>query len=158
MTPGEIKTIKQAKKTFLYQNDTKWVKKGSANFDVAMGAYDGAETCDLIGLFLLYEMKEIKAAIGLYRDDGLAVIEGTPREIEKVKQRIAQIFNKHGLKISIMANSSQVDFLDVTLNLENGTFRPFIKPGDKTLYVHSKSNHPPTIIKNIPCRRGIYSK
>ena len=49
-----------------------------------------------------------------------------------------------------MANSTQVDFLDVTLNLENCTFRPFIKPGDKPLYVHSKSNHPPSIIKNIP--------
>ena len=40
--------------------------------------------------------------------------------------------------------------LDVNLNLENGTFSPYIKPGDTPQYVHSKSNHPPSILKNIP--------
>ena len=49
-----------------------------------------------------------------------------------------------------MANSKTVQFLDITLDLENGTYKPFIKPGDKPIYVHSKSNHPPAIIKNIP--------
>ena len=39
---------------------------------------------------------------------------------------------------------------DVTLNLDTGVFKPFIKPGDKPLYVNSDSNHPPCVIKNIP--------
>ena len=43
-----------------------------------------------------------------------------------------------------------VDFLDVTLNLNDGTFKPFIKPNDFPLYVNSNSNHPPSILKNIP--------
>ena len=30
-----------------------WVKKGERNFDVSMGAYDGAEVCELIGSFML---------------------------------------------------------------------------------------------------------
>ena len=38
----------------------------------------------------------------------------------------------------------------MTLDLKNEVFKPYIKPGDKPLYVHSKSNHPPSIIKNIP--------
>ena len=41
-------------------------------------------------------------------------------------------------------------FLDVQLDLEKGTFKPFAKPNDKLNYVNSQSNHPPGIIKNIP--------
>ena len=43
-----------------------------------------------------------------------------------------------------------VNFLDVTLNLADGTYRPYRKPNDTPVYVHSQSNHPPTIIKQIP--------
>ena len=39
-----------------------------------MGAYDGAEVCELVGIFILYKLstKYKKNNIGLYRDDGLA--------------------------------------------------------------------------------------
>ena len=42
-----------------------------------MGAYDGAENSELIGTYLLNILlnKYSKNNIGLYRDDGLAVIE-----------------------------------------------------------------------------------
>ena len=43
-----------------------------------------------------------------------------------------------------------MDFLDVTLDLERGIYKPYRKPGDKPLYVNAWSNHPPKIIKNIP--------
>ena len=44
-------------------------------FDVAMGAYDGAEVWELAGTFLLEKISEIcnEVDIGLHRDDGLAV-------------------------------------------------------------------------------------
>ena len=40
-----------------------------------MGAYDGAEVCELVASFLLYalSLKYDKTNIGLYRDDGLVV-------------------------------------------------------------------------------------
>ena len=41
-------------------------------------------------------------------------------------------------------------FLDVTFNLSNGTHCPYKKPNDKPLYINTKSNHPPTIIKHLP--------
>ena len=31
-----------------------------------------------------------------------------------------------------------------------GLHRPFIKPNTKPLYVHAKSNHPKSILENIP--------
>ena len=43
-----------------------------------------------------------------------------------------------------------VDYLDVTLDLMTGLHRPFIKPNTKPLYVHAKSNHPKSILENIP--------
>jgi hypothetical protein len=43
-----------------------------------------------------------------------------------------------------------VDFLDVILDLENGTYRPYTKPNNIPLYVHTLSNHPPSVTKNIP--------
>ena len=48
------------------------------------------------------------------------------------------------------ANKNIVRFLDVELNLEEGTFKPYIKPNHVPLYVHKNSNHPPSITKNIP--------
>ena len=40
-----------------------------------MGSYDGAEVCELIGLFILNTLQDrFGKDVGLYRDDGLAVI------------------------------------------------------------------------------------
>ena len=44
--------IFQAKKSVIYHKNEPWKKKGVSHFDVTMGSYDGAETCDLIGLYL----------------------------------------------------------------------------------------------------------
>ena len=55
-----------------------------------------------------------------------------------------------GLKITSLANRKVVEILDVKLDLENESYGPFFKPGDKPIYVNSKSNHPPAILKNIP--------
>ena len=54
-----------------------WVKQGNTNFDVTMGSFDGAEVCELVGLFVLEKIKSTLNSpnIGLYRDDGLAVFE-----------------------------------------------------------------------------------
>ena len=40
-----------------------------------------------------------------------------------------------------------VNYFDVTLNLDDGTYRPYHKPNDENMYVRSESNHPPAIIK-----------
>ena len=109
-----------------------------------MGAWDGAESSDLIGLFMLSELEKLDANIEVYRDDGLLEANCSPREIEKLKQDIISIYQSHGFRISIDANRKQVNFLDVTLDLENEFFKPYIKPGDTPLYVNSSSNHPQT--------------
>ena len=43
-----------------------------------------------------------------------------------------------------------VDYLDITLSLNDGTFKPFRKADEETNYIHSDSDHPPNIIKQLP--------
>ena len=118
-----------------------------------MGSYDGAESCELVGTYLLHNIKERfgnACNFGLYRDDGQGVTKASPRQAELIKKELWSIFAKYGLKITIEANKKVVNFLDVTLNLANGKYLPYNKPGNIPLYVNKKSNHPPHIIENIP--------
>ena len=89
----EYDTIMHARKTLLYdQNHKPWVKGDTSySFDVAMGAFDGAEVCEMVGLFMLQKLKtEITTAdIGLYRDDGLAVLNKcSGRKADQVRKQL----------------------------------------------------------------------
>ena len=69
---------------FLVKTMYGWKKK-----DVTMGSYDGAELCELVGLYLLDLLtKEFgKQNIGLYRDDGLSCFENiSGPDSEKIKK------------------------------------------------------------------------
>ena len=56
---NEHDLIFHTQKSLLYCKDTSWIKKeGSAEFDVSIGNNNGAETCELVGLFLLYSTGE----------------------------------------------------------------------------------------------------
>ena len=57
-----------------------------------MGYFDGAETCELVGCYLLSLLTEkYGQGIGLYRDDGVAAFNKTPKEIEKIKKELCKI-------------------------------------------------------------------
>ena len=67
-------------KSLLFDSNSIWIKKdGSLNFDVTMGSYDGAEICELVGVYILHVLGEKyrKVKIGLYRDDGLTCFGNT---------------------------------------------------------------------------------
>ena len=68
--------------------------------------------------------------IGLYRDDGLAAFNAKPREMERIKKEICKVFRDNGLKITVEANTTKVNFLDVTLDLRSRKFFPYIKEGN----------------------------
>ena len=48
-----ITTIFHACKSLLFDKTSVCVKKDNPDFDVTMGNYDGAEVCELVGLYLL---------------------------------------------------------------------------------------------------------
>ena len=120
--------IKHARKSLLYDNSEPWMKKDSGWFDLTMGAYDGAEVCELVGTFLLYKLslKYNKNDIGLYRDDGLAIFKNiSGPKSEKIKKNIQKLLKENQLDIVIECNMKMVNYLDVTPNLENSTYRPY---------------------------------
>ena len=43
-----------------------------------------------------------------------------------------------------------VDFLDITLNLTDSTYKRYHKPNHEICYNHKESNHPPLITKQLP--------
>ena len=142
------------RKSLLFTNDSTWMKRSrDPSFDVTMGCFDGAEVCELVGLYILNLLgsKFGKDNIGLYRDDGLACFHGINGSTsDKIRKEIVKIFKELGLKITIQTNLKIVNFLDVTFNLVTGTYQPYTKPNDQPLYINKKSNHPPNIIKAIP--------
>ena len=46
----DVEVIFQAQKSVLYSDGEPWVKKESGSFGFTLGAYDGAEACELIGI------------------------------------------------------------------------------------------------------------
>ena len=146
ITNKDIEAIFHARKSLLYYNDEPWVKKGESNFDVSMDAYDGAEVCELIGIFMLSLLsKHInKNHIGLYRDDGLAILKNTSGpEAEKLKKKLQKLFKEKDLDIIIQCNLKITNYLDITLNLNDGLCRPYRKPNEETNYIHINSDQPP---------------
>ena len=61
-----------------------------------------------------------------------------------------QTFKDLGFQIDIKCHLKQVNFLDVIFNLSTATYHPFKKENDKLLYINTSSNHPPTVIDQIP--------
>ena len=156
--------IKQARKSLLFSQPTNnrnaakipWTKK-SGLFDVTMGAADGAEVCELVGLLLLKEIQQefsqYNMDFGLYRDDGLAAHSRIPPpQLDRIRKDMHKLFGKHGLKITMSQNCSleRVDFLDVTMNLPKESYEPYRKPNSTPQYVNVGSNHPPNVISQIP--------
>ena len=57
------------------------------------------------------------------------------------------MFKNKGLDIIINCNMKIINYLDVTLNLNDGSYRPYKKPNDETNYIHVNSDHlPPSAI------------
>lgn len=139
ISPQDRHIIMHAKKSLLYHKNSPWEKKKTRDqFHVTVGTYDGAETCEIIGAYMLSliapKLKE--GVLGLYRDDDLVVCSASPKQIQKTKQEICKVFKANDLNITIEANKKIVNFLDMTLDRTNRSFKPIMKPNNK---IHTTS-------------------
>ena len=90
-------------------------------FDVTMGSYDCAEYCELIGIYIqsLLESSLEKDQMGLDRDDGLIILRNiNNQQTDKIRKKVISIFKSIDFKIETKTNLTEVNFLDVTFNLE----------------------------------------
>ena len=84
-------------------------------------------------------------------DDGLVVINTrSGRLFDKERKEITAVFDNLGLKIAALTNKHRTNFLDLTFDLNNGTYKPCRKPNDEPLYINQSSNHPPPILRELP--------
>ena len=89
--------------------------------------------------------------VRLYQDDGIIYIpESNGTKTSSIQKKIIRAFKLLGLRIQIVSNLKIVDFLDVTLNLNNGTFKLFSKNDFAPRYINTSSNHPRSVLRQIP--------
>jgi hypothetical protein len=148
----QIEIIKHARNSLLFSNGKTWIKQqDNPLFDVTMGSYDGAEVCELVGLFILDSLakKYGKERVGLYRDDGLILLSGTSARLaDKARKDLHELFGEFQLKITAEITHQSDNFLDVTFNLRDESYKPYRKPNNDPLFIDSRSNHPPAITNN----------
>ena len=109
-----------------------------------MGSFDGAEIDELIVLYVLDELSMIlERKTSLYQENRLGIL------MDKARKELSTVFKTFGLKITAVANQKIVNFLDITFNLHNN-YQPYRKPNDDPLFIHSQSNHPLSITKQLP--------
>ena len=117
-----------------------------------MGSYDGAEVCKLVSLLILNKLTEKhNKDTGLCRDDGLAVFRNMgARSAAKIRKHFLETFNELGPKNNCSDQPQNRNFLDITLDVNSGKYRPYRKPENPLLNINAKFNHPPTIISQLP--------
>ena len=67
-----------------------------------MGYFDGADICELVGIYNLRQLKNLmrKENAGLYRDDCSGILRNLRGpEVERIRKRIIKIFKGCRLKL-----------------------------------------------------------
>ena len=88
-------------------------------FDVTMGAYYVAEVCELAETFSLASVYIMTTGCQYLKT-----------QLERIKKSLQKTFKDFGLEIAAESNLRIVNYLDVTLNINDGSFRPCDKPDD----------------------------
>ena len=154
ITKADESMVFMARRSFLFMNGQPWVKKENPAFDVTMGAFDGAEVAEFVGLFILHRLSFIMnySDFALYRDDGICAIKGTKRTVDDTRKKIEGIFKDVGFQVDIPPTGpvKSIDFFDIKFNLSTGQYAPYRKPLNKPIFIHKNSNHPDIIKKQVP--------
>ena len=87
---------------------------------------------------------------GIYRDDGLIAIEGNGRDMDLLRKKITKLYKDNGLQIIVEPHNKRISYLDVVMDLNENIFEPYIKPNTNIRYINTGSNHPQSIIRELP--------
>lgn len=73
---------------------------------------------------------------GLYRDDGLAVLNLPGPQLDRVRKDIIRFFKEVGLRVTIETNLNCIDILDIHFNLAEESYKPYRKENSETSYMN----------------------
>ena len=71
-------------------------------------------------------------------------------EVTRKKKELKKIFKNNGLSITVKTITKTADFLDIHFDLVKEIYQPYKKPNDDLLYINIKSNHPTSILQQLP--------
>lgn len=100
-------------------------------------SFNRAEIADFIGLFIFDTLKKhtYPHSLTLYGDHGLAILSPmSSHDMDKVRKKLIKIFKEFDLSITVTTSLTNVDFLDITLDLKMGKHCPFRKSNEETVY------------------------
>ena len=90
--------------------------------------FENLEAC------FLWINKFDKNSVGLYRDDGLALFKNiNGHRVDKTRKELHQLFKENGLSLEIDCSLKTVNYLDITVDLNTGTYKLYRKPNDEIL-------------------------
>jgi hypothetical protein len=143
---------------------------------LTIGGYESAWLADLVAAFVLENCEDLfEEAIydGIYRDDGLVVMNGKKSNadiedwLENFQKRVNEVTGYEGLVFTVsiwrgkeedeskhpkaeIVKSSFFPFLDMKMTWsEEGDLRfgVYLKPGQQLKYLNSVSSHPPPLLQ-----------
>ena len=80
----------------------------------------------VLGYVSLWDSLLPKTKFGLYRDDGIILLRmANGQQMEKKRNTIIKISKKIGFSMDIETSLKEVEFIDVTLYLQDGTYIPY---------------------------------
>ena len=106
-----------------------------------------------MGLYILDSLSRIVAWnrwVYIIYNGIIYIPNSNGRNSSRIQRKIIKAFKFLGFKIEVSSNNKIVNFLDVPLNLSNNTYKLFLKIDQYPSYSNLNSNHPKTIIKQVP--------
>ena len=91
-----------------------------------------------------------KEAIASFQDHAVIVLNKiNHQKTDKIRNKIIKVLKENNFGVNIVTNLVEVNFLDVTFNLRNGSYQPYKTSNDDLKYISDLSNHPPQILKQL---------
>ena len=84
-------------------------KDRNSLFNVTMGSFDSAEVCELVGLYLLNNIRPllVPSNVGLFRGDGIAIIhKANGPKLDRLRKDLIR-FKDEGLSITTDTNLTE---------------------------------------------------
>ena len=84
ITNLDLRIIKHFRRSLLFSKEEIWKKKSTTScFDATMGSYDGAEICELVGVYILSRTETIRT-----KWDSTSTMDFLFYEVTAAKKRI----------------------------------------------------------------------
>ncbi|GFS27307.1 hypothetical protein ElyMa_005256200 [Elysia marginata] len=92
ISEDEVDIIAHTKRARYDKEEQQWCNTNTnynvanSNLELTIESFDGAETCELAGLYLLFQLQLLDFEVRLYRDGGLAMTNKSPQQKRRDKE------------------------------------------------------------------------